>query len=69
MGVNIYSSSALLGQNKDVSLESVPVDELIEKANGIAGVFPGTHFPIFSLEILGRPYGQSEFEIKITNYN
>lgn len=45
MGVNMYPSSALLGQNKEASLESVPVDELIEKADGFAGVFPGTLFP------------------------
>jgi hypothetical protein len=42
MGTNMYPSSALLGQSKDGSLESLPVDELIEKADGFAGVFPGT---------------------------
>jgi H+-transporting ATPase len=41
MGTNMYPSSALLGQSKDASLESLPVDELIEKADGFAGVFPG----------------------------
>ena len=41
MGTNMYPSSALLGQSKDGSLESLPVDELIEKADGFAGVFPG----------------------------
>jgi hypothetical protein len=41
MGTNMYPSSALLGQNKDASLEALPVDELIEKADGFAGVFPG----------------------------
>ncbi|VAH52886.1 unnamed protein product [Triticum turgidum subsp. durum] len=40
MGTNMYPSSALLGQSKDGSLESLPVDELIEKADGFAGVFP-----------------------------
>jgi H+-transporting ATPase len=41
MGTNMYPSSALLGQSKDASLESLPVDEVIEKADGFAGVFPG----------------------------
>jgi H+-transporting ATPase len=41
MGTNMYPSSALLGQNKDATLEALPVDELIEKADGFAGVFPG----------------------------
>lgn len=38
----MYPSSALLGQNKDESIVALPVDELIEKADGFAGVFPGT---------------------------
>jgi H+-transporting ATPase len=37
----MYPSSALLGQHKDSTLKSLPVDELIEKADGFAGVFPG----------------------------
>lgn len=41
MGTNMYPSSALLGNNKDASIASLPVDELIEKADGFAGVFPG----------------------------
>ncbi len=41
MGTNMYPSSSLLGQNKDESLAALPVDELIEKADGFAGVFPG----------------------------
>ena len=45
MGTNMYPSSSLLGQNKDESIAALPVDELIEKADGFAGVFPG----IFSL--------------------
>lgn len=43
MGTNMYPSSALLGQNKDEATASIPVDELIEKADGFAGVFPGEH--------------------------
>lgn len=37
----MYPSSALLGQNKDESIAALPIDELIEKADGFAGVFPG----------------------------
>lgn len=46
MGTNMYPSSSLLGREKDEN-EALPVDELIEKADGFAGVFPGTrhNFP------------------------
>lgn len=48
MGTNMYPSSALLGQDKDESIAALPVDELIEKADGFAGVFPGTlHYCYF----------------------
>lgn len=40
MGTNMYPSSSLLGREKDES-EALPADELIEKADGFAGVFPG----------------------------
>ncbi|KAJ0090567.1 hypothetical protein Patl1_14801 [Pistacia atlantica] len=40
MGTNMYPSSSLLGQSQDESISSIPVDELIEKADGFAGVFP-----------------------------
>lgn len=39
MGTNMYPSSSLLGQTQGDS--SMSVDELIEKADGFAGVFPG----------------------------
>ena len=42
MGTNMYPSSSLLGQEKDAAIASLPVDELIEKVDGFAGVFPGT---------------------------
>lgn len=42
MGTNMYPSSALSGQDRDESIVALPVDELIEKADGFAGVFPGT---------------------------
>ncbi|CAA0344746.1 unnamed protein product [Arabidopsis thaliana] len=46
MGTNMYPSSALLGQDKDESIASLPVDELIEKADGFAGVFPEHKYEI-----------------------
>ncbi|XP_011002373.1 PREDICTED: ATPase 8, plasma membrane-type-like [Populus euphratica] len=46
MGTNMYPSSSLLGDNKDESIASVPVDELIEKADGFAGVFPEHKYEI-----------------------
>uniref|UniRef100_A0A0A0KVH3 Plasma membrane ATPase n=1 Tax=Cucumis sativus TaxID=3659 RepID=A0A0A0KVH3_CUCSA len=46
MGTNMYPSSALLGQNKDESISGLPVDELIEKADGFAGVFPEHKYEI-----------------------
>ncbi|KAJ8458984.1 hypothetical protein OPV22_031910 [Ensete ventricosum] len=47
MGTNMHPSSALLGQNKDESIVALPVDELIEKADGFAGVFPEHNRAIF----------------------
>lgn len=41
MGTNMYPSSSLFGHDKDEN-EALPVDELIEKADGFAGVFPGS---------------------------
>ncbi|XP_039140986.1 plasma membrane ATPase 1-like isoform X1 [Dioscorea cayenensis subsp. rotundata] len=46
MGSNMYPSSALLGNNKDNSVAALPVDELIEKADGFAGVFPEHKYEI-----------------------
>jgi H+-transporting ATPase len=42
MGTNMYPSSSLLGDRKDGDIAVLPVDELIEQADGFAGVFPGT---------------------------
>lgn len=46
----MYPSASLLGQDKDASIAALPVEELIEKADGFAGVFPGelfgSHFPV-----------------------
>lgn len=41
MGTNMYPSSSLLGEGKDEATAVLPIDELIEKADGFAGVFPG----------------------------
>lgn len=47
MGTNMYPSASLLGQHKDESIAGLPVEELIEKADGFAGVFPGWCFYYF----------------------
>uniref|UniRef100_A0A0D3AHN7 Cation-transporting P-type ATPase C-terminal domain-containing protein n=1 Tax=Brassica oleracea var. oleracea TaxID=109376 RepID=A0A0D3AHN7_BRAOL len=41
MRTSMYPSAALLGTVKDSNIASIPVEELIEKADGFAGVFPG----------------------------
>lgn len=41
MGTNMYPSSTLVGEAKDEGIASLPIDELIEKSDGFAGVFPG----------------------------
>ena len=43
MGTNMYPSSSLLGDNKNEAIGALPIDELIEKADGFAGVFPGKY--------------------------
>ncbi|KAG2728478.1 hypothetical protein I3760_01G207000 [Carya illinoinensis] len=48
MGTNMYPSSSLLGRNKDEH-EALPVDELIEKADGFAGVFPEHKYEIVKI--------------------
>ncbi|CAL9749028.1 unnamed protein product [Musa acuminata subsp. burmannicoides] len=46
MGTNMYPSSTLLGNKNDDFTGSIPVDELIEKADGFAGVFPEHKYEI-----------------------
>ncbi|KAL4335966.1 hypothetical protein GQ457_07G038250 [Hibiscus cannabinus] len=46
MGTNMYPSSSLLDQSKDEALATIPIDELIEKADGFAGVFPEHKYEI-----------------------
>lgn len=46
MGTNMYPSSSLLGQAKDAAAEAVNIDDLIEKADGFAGVFPEHKYEI-----------------------
>ncbi|XLU59526.1 hypothetical protein S245_018735 [Arachis hypogaea] len=48
MGTNMYPSSSLLGREKDEN-EALPVDELIEKADGFAGVFPEHKYEIVKI--------------------
>ncbi|KAI4354707.1 hypothetical protein L6164_003552 [Bauhinia variegata] len=45
MGTNMYPSSFLLGESKE-GLIALPVDELIENADGFAGVFPEHKYEI-----------------------
>ncbi|KAL2502135.1 ATPase 2 [Forsythia ovata] len=46
MGANMYPSASLLGQHKDESIAGLPIEELIEKADGFAGVFPEHKYEI-----------------------
>ncbi|KAL3695293.1 hypothetical protein R1sor_009369 [Riccia sorocarpa] len=46
MGTDMYTSSLLLGQHKDETIATLPNDELIEKADGFAGVFPEHKYEI-----------------------
>ncbi|KAK1550129.1 hypothetical protein Q3G72_014285 [Acer saccharum] len=46
MGTNMYPSATLLGQDKDANIASLPIEELIEKADGFAGVFPEHKYEI-----------------------
>ncbi|XP_073149160.1 ATPase 10, plasma membrane-type isoform X2 [Henckelia pumila] len=48
MGTNMYPSTSLLGHDKDEH-EALPVDELIEKADGFAGVFPEHKYEIVKI--------------------
>ncbi|THU66719.1 hypothetical protein C4D60_Mb05t17170 [Musa balbisiana] len=48
MGTNMYPSSSLFGHDKDEN-EALPVDELIEKADGFAGVFPEHKYEIVKI--------------------
>ncbi|XP_059276494.1 ATPase 9, plasma membrane-type-like [Lycium ferocissimum] len=46
MGTNMYPSSALLGDHKDETIAQIPIEELIEQADGFAGVFPEHKYEI-----------------------
>ncbi|KAK9911014.1 hypothetical protein M0R45_034943 [Rubus argutus] len=46
MGTNMYPSSALLGESKDGDHASIPIDELIEKADGFACILPKQKYEI-----------------------
>ncbi|KAK6157938.1 hypothetical protein DH2020_005252 [Rehmannia glutinosa] len=49
MGTNMYPSSSLLGDHKDSSVAALPIEELIEKADGFAGVFPEHKYEIVKI--------------------
>ncbi|XP_042003575.1 ATPase 11, plasma membrane-type-like [Salvia splendens] len=49
MGTNMYPSSSLLGDHKDSSAAALPVEDLIEKADGFAGVFPEHKYEIVKI--------------------
>ncbi|XP_019190829.1 PREDICTED: plasma membrane ATPase 1-like isoform X2 [Ipomoea nil] len=50
MGTNMYPSSVLLGESNDAALcSALPVEELIEKADGFAGVFPEHKYEIVKI--------------------
>ncbi|KAL6589789.1 hypothetical protein ACP70R_050225 [Stipagrostis hirtigluma subsp. patula] len=46
MGTNMYPSSSLLGDKKEGDIAVLPVDQLIEQADGFAGVFPEHKYEI-----------------------
>ncbi|KAG0501286.1 hypothetical protein HPP92_001358 [Vanilla planifolia] len=46
MGTNMYPSSFLLGEVKNQDAADLPIDELIEQADGFAGVFPEHKYAI-----------------------
>ncbi|PIA28686.1 hypothetical protein AQUCO_06700009v1 [Aquilegia coerulea] len=49
MGTNMYPSASLLGEHKDEAASALPIDELIEKADGFAGVFPENKYEIVKI--------------------
>lgn len=49
MGTNMYPSSSLLGNHKDPALAGMPIEELVEKADGFAGVFPEHKYEIVAM--------------------
>ena len=49
----MYPSFALLGSDKDESIATFPINELIEKDDGFAGVFPGEQQLSFTSIFLG----------------
>ncbi|KAH9297055.1 hypothetical protein KI387_028737, partial [Taxus chinensis] len=46
MGTNMYPSSSLLNNEKGLSEGTLPIDDLIEMADGFAGVFPEHKYEI-----------------------
>ncbi|KHN16390.1 ATPase 10, plasma membrane-type [Glycine soja] len=48
MGTNMYPSSSLLGREKEEH-EALPIDELVEMADGFAGVYPEHKYEIVKI--------------------
>uniref|UniRef100_A0A803KQS4 P-type H(+)-exporting transporter n=1 Tax=Chenopodium quinoa TaxID=63459 RepID=A0A803KQS4_CHEQI len=48
MGTNMYPSSSLLGHDKEETV-ALPIDELVEMADGFAGVFPEHKYEIVKI--------------------
>ncbi|KAG6557064.1 hypothetical protein Mapa_000990 [Marchantia paleacea] len=81
MGTNMYPSAALLGKSKDEEIAGLPIDELIENADGFAGVFPGTSssshfclcaegpstFSFFSYRVGFEDYASSDWEFPFSH--
>ncbi|RYR09140.1 hypothetical protein Ahy_B05g077238 [Arachis hypogaea] len=65
MGTNMYPSASLLGQDKDASIAALPVEELIEKADKFAGVFPGSYSLLFSQRGNHGPHYNWVFETMV----
>eukprot|EP00271_Cylindrocystis_brebissonii_P000407 TRINITY_DN104_c0_g1_i1.p1 TRINITY_DN104_c0_g1~~TRINITY_DN104_c0_g1_i1.p1 ORF type:complete len:955 (+),score=166.82 TRINITY_DN104_c0_g1_i1:328-3192(+) len=60
MGTNMYPSSSLLGNHTDPALAGMPVEQLIEQADGFAGVFPEHKYEIVAkLQQLGHITGMT----------
>lgn len=66
MGTNMYPSSSLLGQSKDAAVSALPVDELIEKADGFAGVFPGRSLIIIMMAASSSVFCFQSFQKNFT---
>ncbi|XLR69127.1 hypothetical protein S83_019799, partial [Arachis hypogaea] len=68
IGTNMYPSSALFEQDKDEFIAALPIDELIEKADGFASVFPKHKYEIVKRlqnKKPGKPADTSQFQSQL----